>query len=77
MNGFGLCRRCGTWAVELLRTHSFCWECNYSPENDASLTPWIANEYSHARLAARRRLEENRAYFEECPDYQQNESEAN
>jgi hypothetical protein len=32
MIGFGLCQRCGMWAVEHLRTHSYCWECNYSPQ---------------------------------------------
>ena len=32
MRGYGQCPRCGMWAVEHLRTHSYCWECNYSPQ---------------------------------------------
>jgi len=32
MKSFGLCQRCGMWAVEHLRTHSYCWECNFSPQ---------------------------------------------
>jgi hypothetical protein len=34
MRGFGQCSRCGMWAVEHLRTHSHCWECNYSPQSE-------------------------------------------
>lgn len=32
MFGFGQCPRCGLFSVEHLRTHSYCWECNYAPE---------------------------------------------
>ncbi len=29
------CPRCGSLAYEHLRTHSYCWECGYSPDQDA------------------------------------------
>lgn len=75
MNGFQLCHRCGKWAFEQLRTHSFCWECNYAPENDVTLRPWTAHEFRQSKIAARKRIEENRSYFEGCPDYSRNEVE--
>jgi len=31
------CPRCGSLAYEHLRTHSYCWECGYSPDQDAAL----------------------------------------
>ena len=73
MKGFGLCHRCEKWAVEQLRTHSFCWECNYAPENDVTLVPWTALEYRQSKIAARRRIEEDRAYYEGGQDFSQNE----
>ena len=75
MKGFGLCHRCGKWAVEHLRTHSFCWECNYAPENDVTLRPWSAIEFRQSKIAERRRIEENRAYTEGTPSFGANEPE--
>lgn len=74
MKAFGLCRRCGAWAVEKLKTHWSCLECDYAPENDISLVPWSALEFRSSRIAARRRSEENRSYFEALPDFRENES---
>lgn len=34
MGYHGKCPRCGCHSMEHLRTHSFCWECNYSPDTD-------------------------------------------
>lgn len=45
MNGFGLCSRCGRAALEHLRTHSHCWECNYSPDTDPGLALWYSLEF--------------------------------
>jgi hypothetical protein len=73
MGVFGLCNRCGKWAVETLRTHSFCWECNYSPENDVSLGPWSALEYRNSKTASRRRVEEELQYTGEGRDFNKNE----
>lgn len=73
MKGFGLCRRCGAWAVERLRTHQFCWECDHSPENDPCLVPWSALEFRTSRIAARNRSEGNKHYFEDTPDFGSNE----
>ena len=36
MSGYGKCPRCGVWAMEHLRTHSHCWECNFFPEEKRS-----------------------------------------
>lgn len=30
------CPRCGNLAYEHLRTHSYCWECGYSPDQNAA-----------------------------------------
>jgi hypothetical protein len=32
MSAYSQCPKCGFFAMECLRTHSHCWECNYSPE---------------------------------------------
>ncbi|MDZ4083316.1 MAG: hypothetical protein U1E10_10290 [Bdellovibrionales bacterium] len=39
------CPRCGSLAYEHLRTHSYCWECGYSPDQDAraALKPPLKN----------------------------------
>ncbi len=37
------CPRCGNERYEMLRSHSYCSECNYSPvyeSNDASIPDW-------------------------------------
>lgn len=36
MRGYGRCPRCGSLSLEHLQTHSYCWECNYSPDLDRS-----------------------------------------
>jgi hypothetical protein len=71
--GFGLCHRCGKWAVENLRAHSFCWECNYAPENDVTVMPWTSLEFRNSKIAALRRQEENKIYFDESNDFSRNE----
>jgi hypothetical protein len=45
MDRFDVCSRCGREALELLRTHSFCWECSHSPEPRSSLASWFAIEF--------------------------------
>ena len=50
-HGYGRCPRCGRWAMEHLRTHSYCWECNYSPEESLGFRLWRGIEYGLARLA--------------------------
>ena len=73
MSGIGLCHRCGKWALEHLRKHSFCWECNYTPEDDVCLAPWSSLEHRHSKIAARRRSEETKAYLEAPRDFKRNE----
>ncbi len=34
MRGYGKCPRCGCLSLEHLRTHSYCWECNFSPDTN-------------------------------------------
>ena len=63
MNGYGQCPRCDAWAVEHLRTHSFCWDCNYSPEVDAEFAAWHELEFRNSRIAEQRRYEDERALF--------------
>lgn len=36
MRGYGKCPRCGCHSLEHLKTHSYCWECNYSPDTSPS-----------------------------------------
>ena len=45
MTTFGICLRCGRAALEHLVTHSYCWECNYSPNTDPDLAQWHAIEF--------------------------------
>ena len=59
---FSLCKRCGKWAYERLRTHEFCWDCDYTPENDVNCVPWTALEYRNSKIAAQRRHEDERIY---------------
>lgn len=49
MRGFGQCPRCGMWAVEHLRTHSHCWECNYSPQSE--ITSRVRQHQREERLS--------------------------
>ena len=39
------CPRCGSISFEHLATHSYCWECNYSPESDLGLRAWRKIEF--------------------------------
>ena len=39
------CPRCGDVSFEHLSTHSYCYSCNYSPEDDHSLKYWRALEF--------------------------------
>lgn len=34
--GYGKCPRCGCLSLEHLKTHSHCWECNYSPDDEVN-----------------------------------------
>ena len=45
MTSFGICNRCGRASLEHLVTHSYCWECNYSPNLDPDLAAWHALEF--------------------------------
>lgn len=49
MSEIGLCPRCGRGSLEHLRSYSYCWECNYSPEIDPTLNQYYAIEYPRAR----------------------------
>ena len=48
--GFGLCIRCGRASLEHLRTHSYCWECNYSPDTDPGLAQWYSIEFRRPKV---------------------------
>ena len=37
MSNLKTCPRCGEHKLEVLRTHSHCWECNYSPDIDGNI----------------------------------------
>lgn len=37
MSNLKSCPRCGEHKLEVLRTHSHCLECNYSPDVDGAL----------------------------------------
>jgi len=53
--GYGRCPRCGRWAMEHLKTHSHCWDCNYSPEESMGFRLWRGIEYRLSTFAAQRR----------------------
>lgn len=53
MKSFGFCSRCGQAALEFLRTHSYCWECGYSPESDPGLAAWRDLEFRNRRSKQR------------------------
>ena len=38
MNIFN-CPRCGEHKLEFMNVHAFCWECGYSPDEEASHCP--------------------------------------
>lgn len=48
MNSYNYCPRCGLPAMEHLATHSYCWECGYSPEPKAKNYQWRKIQYSKA-----------------------------
>lgn len=50
MSVLGICFRCGRAALELLRTHSHCWECGFFPEADHHLSRWRNLEYRTRRV---------------------------
>lgn len=39
------CSRCGNRTMECLRTHSHCWECGYSSEDNPGFLEWIGLEF--------------------------------
>ena len=55
MIGYGRCPRCGRWAMEHLRTHSHCWECNYFPEEEPGFRIWNLLEFRLSTFASQRR----------------------
>ena len=50
------CPRCGSLAYEHLRTHSYCWECGYSPDQDARAALKPPLNSGRLRATARRPL---------------------
>ena len=54
MVGYGRCPRCGRWAMEHLRTHSHCWECNFFPEEESGYRIWNLLEFRLSRFVAQR-----------------------
>ena len=38
MSNIKTCPRCGDHKLEVLRTHSHCLECNYSPDVDGNIS---------------------------------------
>ncbi len=37
MSNLKTCPRCGDPKLEVLKTHTHCWECNYSPDIDGNI----------------------------------------
>lgn len=37
MSSYGKCPRCGNNSMEHLKTHSFCWDCNYTPDDPSAI----------------------------------------
>lgn len=60
---FDRCPRCSSLRYEMLRTHAFCVECNFSPElerdpDDVAIPQWAikaVNELIEAEKAATRK----------------------
>ena len=59
MASFGRCPRCGGLSLEFLRTHAHCWECDYSPEDEA-FARWLDLESRHPGLNKQLRQESYR-----------------
>jgi hypothetical protein len=66
--GYGRCARCGRWAMEHLKTHSHCWECNYSPEESLGFRLWRGIEYRLSTFAVQRQAF-NQPVLEERPGW--------
>ncbi|MCB0390954.1 MAG: hypothetical protein KDD58_06680 [Bdellovibrionales bacterium] len=43
------CPRCGCISFEHLSTHSHCYNCNYSPEEDYRLSKWRELEFKSSQ----------------------------
>jgi hypothetical protein len=60
---FDRCPRCSSLRYELLRTHAFCVECNFSPDlekdaDDVAIPQWAiaaVNELIEAEKASRKK----------------------
>lgn len=52
--------------MEHLRTHSYCWECNYSPENEkrASIRKKLDDELFFGRNFQENEIEKNKDVYE-------------
>ena len=64
MYGLGKCIRCGSMAVEHLKTHSHCWECSYSPEGDHEINQWHRLEFGGKARSAKIRERTERSLYE-------------
>ena len=60
MSAYGECPRCGQWALEHLKSHSHCWECNYFPGDKSDLSQWQRLEFRGSDRVSLRRMEEER-----------------
>jgi len=66
MNGFGRCPRCGHITVEHLKTHSHCWECNYSPESETRLR--VRQKLEQEALSGKNFAENELSYWAELEE---------
>jgi hypothetical protein len=62
MNGYGLCSRCGQRTIERLSTHSFCWECNFHPDEE-EIDQWRNLEFRNSKISNQRLREDERDTF--------------
>jgi hypothetical protein len=53
--------------MEHLKSHSYCWECNFFPEDDPELARWHRLEFRGSDTARLRRVEEDRLLRGQAP----------
>ncbi len=62
---FNTCPRCGAGGFECLKTHSYCVDCNYSPDllsyhessgDDLPIPPWAAKAYKQIQSNKKRKV---------------------
>lgn len=59
----GTCPRCGNGTLEHLSTHSYCWECGYSPEAERDPLPKNPFSFGRAPMTFFQPYLQNRAVF--------------